>query len=115
MNQQEKMSEAVKLEQSSGNVFQDIGFPSEEAGRELLKSDLAFEIYTILEKRKLTQAKAGKILNIDQADVSRLKNGDFDRFSVVRMFTFLNRINQNVEIQLTPSGENAGHQRDIAI
>ena len=54
------MSEDVKFEQSSGNVFKDIGFSDAEAERELLKADLAFEIYRILEGRKLTQAKAGK-------------------------------------------------------
>ncbi len=89
------MSEDIRFEQSFGNVFQDIGFPVAEAERELLKADLAFEILTILKKRKLSQAKAGKILNIDQADVSRLKNGDFDRFSVEILLTFLNRLSEN--------------------
>ena len=109
------MSEGNRFEQSSGNVFQDIGFPVAEAERELLKADLACEIQTILQKRKLTQANAGEILSIDRADVSRLKNGDFDRFSVDRLFTFLNRLNHNVEIQITPSGENGEHQRGIAV
>lgn len=105
------MSNAIKCEQSSGNVFHDIGFPDSEAERELLKTDLAFEIHTILEKRKLTQSKVGEILSIDQADVSRLKNGDFDRFSVERLFTFLNRLDQNVEIRISPSEDTGGHQR----
>ena len=78
------MSENVRFERSSGNVFKDIGFPEAEAERELLKADLAVEIYRILAERKLTQAKAGELLGVDQADVSRLKNGDFDRFSVER-------------------------------
>ena len=63
------MSEDVKFEQSSGNVFKDIGFSDAEAERELLKADLAFEIYSILEGRKLTQAKVGEILGINQHDV----------------------------------------------
>ena len=102
------MSEFVQLHPSSGNVFQDVGFPVAEAERELLKADLAFEILTILEKRKLTQAKAGKILDIDRSDVSRLKNGDFDRFSVKRLFTFLNHLNHNVEIQISRSDDTGG-------
>ena len=109
------MSEAVKFEQSSGNVFQDIGFSDVEAERELLKADLAFEIHTILEGRKLTQAKAGEILGIDPSDMSRLKNGDFDRFSVERLLTFLNRLNRNVEIHITPSEDTGEHQRVVAV
>ena len=89
------MSETIKFEKSSGNVFLDIGFSEDEAARELLRSDLAFEVYSILEERKLTQAKAGEILGINQADVSRLKNGDFQRFSAERLSTFLNRLSFN--------------------
>ena len=109
------MSEFVQLHPSSGNVFQDIGFSDVEAECELLKSDLAYEIHTILEKRKLTQAKVGEILGIDHSDVSRLKNGDFARFSVERLFTFLNRWNRNIEIRITPSKDTSGHQRVVAV
>ena len=109
------MSENVRFERSSGNVFKDIGFPEAEAERELLKADLAVEIYRILAGRKLTQAKAGELLGVDQADVSRLKNGDFDRFSVERLFAFLNRLNRNVEIRITLAEDAKGHQRVVAV
>ena len=45
----------------------------------LLKADLAIEIYNIIEARKLTQAKAGKILGVAPSDISRLKKGDFNQ------------------------------------
>ena len=109
------MSETIKFEQSSGNVFRDIGFSDVEAERELLKADLAFEIYSILEERKLTQTKAGEILGINQSDVSRLKNGDISRFSVERLFAILNRLNRNIEIRITPSEDRSGHQRVVAV
>ncbi|MDE2798200.1 MAG: helix-turn-helix transcriptional regulator [Gemmatimonadota bacterium] len=109
------MSETIKFEQSSGNVFRDIGFSESEAERELLKADLAFEIYSILEERKLTQTKAGEILGINQSDISRLKNGDFSRFSVERLFAILNRLNRNIEIRITPSEDRSGHQRVVAV
>ena len=59
----------TKVEQSSGNVFKDVGFSDTEAERALLKADLALEIYNIIEARKLTQAKAGKILGVDPSDI----------------------------------------------
>ena len=90
------MTETIKFEKSSGNVFLDIGFSQEEAERELLRYNLAFETYRILEARKLTQKKVGEILGINQSEVSRLKNGDFHRFSVERLRTFLNRLSHNV-------------------
>ena len=90
------MTEAIKFEKSSGNVFLDIGFSEEEAERELLRSDLAFEVYRILKERKLTQSEIGKVLGISQADVSQLKNGEFQDFSVECLRTFLNRLSHNV-------------------
>lgn len=109
------MTENIRFERSSGNVFKDIGFPEAEAERELLKADLAVEIYRIIARRKLTQAKAGELLGVNQADVSRLKNGDFNRFSVERLFAFLNRLNRNVEIRITPTKNAKGHQRVVAV
>ena len=109
------MRKDITFGKSSGNVFKDVGFSDAEAERELLKADLAFEIFNILEQRKLTQAKAGEILGIDQSEISRLKSGDFDRFSVERLFTFLNRLNRDVEIRITPAEDRAGHQRVVAV
>ena len=109
------MSKDVKVEQSSGNVFKDVGFSDAEAERALLKADLAIEIYNIIEAQKLTQAQAGKILGVDPSDISRLKQGDFNRFSVERLFTFLNRFNRNIEIRITPAEDSGGHQRVVAV
>ena len=90
------MNETIKFKKSTGNVFVDIGFSEEDAERELLRSDLAFEVHSILEERKLTGAKVGEVLGIDQSDVSRLKNGDFNCFRLERLFMFLNRLNRNL-------------------
>ena len=105
------MSEDVKVKQSSGNVFKEVGFPDAEAERALLKADLAFEIYNIIEAQKLTQAKVGKILGVAPSDISRLKQGDFNRFSVERLFTLLNRFNRNIEIRITPAKDREGYQK----
>ena len=109
------MSEDVKVKQSCGNVFKDVGFSDAEAERAVLKADLALEIYNIIEARKLTQAKAGKILGVNQSDIARLKAGDFNRFSVERLFTLLNRFNRNIEIRITPAEDREGHQRVVAV
>ena len=54
------MSEDVKVEQSSGNVFKDVGFSDAEAERALLKADLALEIYNIIEAQNSHRQKRGK-------------------------------------------------------
>ena len=103
------MSEAVKFEKSSGNVFLDIGFSEEEAEQELLRSDLAFEVHSVLKERKLTRTEVGEILGIDKSDVSLLKKGDFHCFSAEHMSSFLNRLDRNVKGCITLTGNTSKH------
>ncbi len=44
-----------EVEESSGNIFADLGFPNPE--RDLLKAHLTLRIYGIIKKRGLTQAQ----------------------------------------------------------
>ena len=96
-------------------MFKDVGFSNAEAERALLKADLALEIYNIIEAQKLTQAKAGKILGVDPSDISRLKKDDFNRFSMERLFAFLNRFSRNIEIRIAPAEDREGYQRIVAV
>ena len=50
----------IRVEESSGNVFRDLGFPNPE--REQLKARLTLQIYRLIKERGLTQAAAGEIL-----------------------------------------------------
>ena len=106
------MSEEVKIEESSGNVFLDIGFSEEEAEREQLRVDLVIKIYRLLEELKLTPAKAEERFGLNPSDVSRIQNGDFD-FNVDKLFTILTQLNRDVEIHIKPSNEKGGHLRVV--
>lgn len=88
------------VEQSSGNIFADLGFPHPE--REELKAELMLRIYRLIKARGLTQAKAGEILGIKQPHVSTLMRGSSGHFSVERLFEFLNALGQDVEIAVRP-------------
>ena len=87
------MSEDIKIEQGSGNIFSDLGFGDEEAKEELLKAQLGAEIFRILEHRKLTQTKAARILAVKQSEISPLKSGKFSCYSVGQLMRFLERLN----------------------
>ena len=93
------MEKKEKFEKSSGKVFADLGLEDSEELR--LRAELGAEIFRILNRRKLTQADAAELLGIDQPQVSRLKNGEFNRFSVSRLFSFLNRLDRKVEVRVS--------------
>ncbi len=97
----------VPIEESSGNVFADLGLKNPE---ELLaKAELVQRIADIIAERKLTQVRAAKLLGIDQPKVSALLRGKLDGFSTDRLFRFLNALGKDVEIVIRParSGEAA--------
>ena len=94
------MSDDTSITESSGNIFEDLGFAHEEAEEELLKAQLGAEIFSILQNRKLTQTEAAKILGVKQPEISRLKKGKFSYYSVERLMRFLERLNCEVSIHI---------------
>lgn len=96
-----KKDKKVRVEEGSGNIFRDLGFPNAE--REQLKANLTLQIFRLIKARDLTQAEAGEILGIRQPHVSALMRGQSGNFSVERLMDFLTALGQDVEITLRPA------------
>jgi len=69
--------------EGSGNVFVDLGLPNPE--QELIKAQLALQIYTILKSSGMTQVESAKILGVQQPQVSLLMRNRAGNFSVGRL------------------------------
>ena len=94
-----KKNRKIAFEESSGNVFADLGLDGAE---ELLtRAKLGQSVRVILEKKKLKQREIGKLLDIKQPEVSNLMNGRYTLFSQERLFAFLNKLNRKVTVQIT--------------
>jgi predicted XRE-type DNA-binding protein len=93
--------------EGTGNVFADLGLP--DATNRQTKTRLAMAVNAILKERRLKQADTAAILGIPQPKVSALANYRLDHFSVERIISFLNALNQDVEIVIRPSREDIGH------
>lgn len=85
---------------SSGNIFADLELPN--AQERLAKAHLAHQITTLIAKKKLTQIEAAQLLEIDQPKISALNTGKLSGFSLERLFRFLNILDQNITIKITP-------------
>ena len=96
----ESDEEAV-FTKSSGNVFEDLGFPDAEA--RLAKSELAYQIASTLTRRHLTQQQAAGVLGISQPKVSDLVRGKLAGFSMERLFKLLRALDYDVRISVTPT------------
>ena len=96
----------IDFEESSGNVFADIGLPHPE--QELLKANLTLQIYRLIKARELTQAQAGEILGVKQPHVSAVMRNRSGNFSVGRLIEFLTALGQDVEITVKPTRKRHG-------
>ena len=83
----------------TGNVFEDLGYP--DAAERQAKLRLACALNQIVERRKLTHAEAAKLLGITRPKVLALRNYKMAGFSVERLMTFLNALDQDVRIVIS--------------
>lgn len=59
---------------SSGNIFVDLGFPTDEAVILQMRSDLMIDLLKFIETKNLTKDQAADILGVSQSRVSDLLN-----------------------------------------
>jgi predicted XRE-type DNA-binding protein len=97
------MSKPIKATKSSGNVFADLGV--ENADEHYLKSTLGVMVIKLMKEKNLTQIRAAALFGISQPEVSRLKGGNMSHYSVERLLGFLTKLNQRIEIRVSPSSK----------
>ncbi len=86
----------IEFEESSGNVFADLGLPNPE--ERLMKATLSIEIERAIKKRGLTQEQAANIMGVDQPKVSAIVRGRLAGFSMERLTVMLMRLGKDVEM-----------------
>jgi predicted XRE-type DNA-binding protein len=105
MPSKSKDSKSPTITPSSGNVFADMNLTNPEVA--LTKAKLVRRIRELITQRKLTQASAAALLGIDQPKVSALVRGNVGGNTIERLFKFLNRLGQDVEIVSRPKLKSA--------
>ncbi|HKP75789.1 MAG TPA: helix-turn-helix transcriptional regulator [Longimicrobiaceae bacterium] len=109
------MTRKIAVEESSGNVFADIGLPN--PGERLAKALLSRAISKAVKARGLTQLQAAAILGTTQPKVSDLMRGNLGSFTIGRLIRYLTALNMDVRIEVTPSaseGQTGQVQVDLA-
>ena len=107
------MKRKKDYEDSSGNVFADLGFRNSK--QELLKAKLTIEIYRLLKKRGLTQQQAATLLGTTQAQVSALMRCKPVSVSVGRLMEFLTVLGQDIEVTVRPAGRRKAGDMSVVV
>jgi len=91
-----KVVERPQVEQGTGNVYRDLGFP--DAEEMLVKAQLVHKISEIIRSRSLTQIEAAKILGLTQPKLSGILRGQFRGVSERKLIDCLTSLGRDVEI-----------------
>jgi predicted XRE-type DNA-binding protein len=94
----------MKVQQSSGNVFRDLGFGAKESESLRLRAELMVEVRRLIEGRKLTQRSAASLLGVTQPRISDLIRGKIDLFSIDTLVNMLARAGMRVQIRIAVAG-----------
>jgi len=87
-----------KVTRSSGNILEDLGFPSEEAEYLKIRSTLMIHLRKALEAKGMKQAEAAKLLGVTQPRVSDLYKGKIHLFSIDTLVDMLARVGVHIKL-----------------
>ena len=102
-----RLIDGVEVQQSSGNVFADLGLPDAEKLK--IKTGLVIEIRKAMRSLGLTQLEAAKRMGITQPKVSDMMRGDFTNLSERKLMDCLTRLGYDIEIKVRPAKAELGH------
>ncbi len=86
---------------SSGNVFIDLGYSSDEAAILQMRADLMADLRKFIKTKRLTQARAAEILGVSQSRVSDLIRGKWEKFSLEMLITLATKAGMRVTLKRT--------------
>ena len=98
--------EEQMFEESSGNVFADLGF--ENADEMLMRGKIGIQVIRLLRQRSLNQREIAELLAIAQPEVDYLMKGEFQRFSEGKLLIFLKRLDTEITLHIRVREDYAG-------
>ena len=90
----------IDVEESSGNVFADIGFPQEEAQNLYLRAELMIRLAQFIDKKGLTQQQAAKMLGVTQPRLNLMLKRRIELFSLDALVNMAARAGMRVEMRV---------------
>ena len=94
-----KLEDEIEIVRGSGNIYADVGLPDAEA--RLMKGQIAIAIIKQQNALKLTARAAAKLAGCDPADIQRIRNAEWSKFTIDRLLKYATRMGCKVEIKVT--------------
>lgn len=94
-----KEEDRIEVVHGSGNIYADVGLP--DADIKQVKSRIAIAILKQQDALKLTARAAAKLAGCDAADIQRIRNADWSKFTIDRLLKYATRMGCKVELKIT--------------
>ena len=103
------VSSPTHISASSGNVFEDLGFPPDKAMALLFKSKILTRILDEVRRKKYRQRQLVELLDEHQPVISNLLQGKISQMSIEKLLTYADRLGLKLDIQRAPRQRTRQH------
>jgi predicted XRE-type DNA-binding protein len=105
------MPQAMRVTKGNENVFVDCGFPPAEAENLRIRAKMMMALTGYIEERRLTQARAAKLMGVSQPRISNLIRGKIGLFTIDTLVNMVASAGLNVDIDITAGRARPKHKR----
>ena len=92
----------IEFEESSGNVFEDLGFDTATADRLTHKAELVGVLHRLQQERDLSQVAYSRLVGIPQPRLSKLFSGKIAGMSTDKLLDAIAKLGGHVTIRVEP-------------
>ena len=85
---------------SDSNIFEELGFPKEEATKLKIKAQLMCSISEWIKDKELKQEEASHILHVTRPRVSDVMRGKTSKFTIDALIDMLERAGKSVTLRV---------------
>ena len=89
-----------KIIKGQENIFDDLGFESDEAANLKIRADLILDLQRYIKKQEWTQQEAADFFNETQPTISNLMNGDIEKFSIDKLVQMIVKTGMQIKVEV---------------
>lgn len=101
----------MRATKGNENVFVDCGFPPAEAENLRIRAKMMMALTGYIQDRKITQARAAKIMGVSQPRISDLMRGKIGLFTIDTLVNMVTAAGLKVDVDITAGRPRARHKR----
>ena len=90
----------MRVMKGDANVFVDCGFPPVEAENLRIRAKMMMALAELIRTRKLTQARAARIMGVSQPRISDLVRGKIGRFTIDTLVNMVTAAGLKVDVAI---------------